>query len=176
MPLTAGNVRVAVSGEVSVGPVATAAPTDATTALNAAFKGLGYISEDGITQENERDIEDIPAWQNAAVVRSRVTSAKESFTFTLIETNVDTIEFVYGTSVTQTVDDGAYEIVPGGTVGNQSFVIDVIDGSVLKRIYIEEGELSERGETVYASGEPIGYECTVVAYTNPQVWDTSLAT
>ena len=52
----------------------------------------------------------------------------------------------------------------------------IIDGSEIKRIAIAEGELTERGETVYASGEAIGYECTVIAYTNPIVYDTRLKT
>jgi hypothetical protein len=176
MALTASKVRVAVSGEVYVAPTGTALPTDTTAALNAAFKAMGYVSEDGITQENERDIEDILAWQNAAVVRSRVTSAKESFTFTLIETSKDTVEFAYGTTVTQSAPHGTYTITPSATGGSKAFVFEIIDGTNIKRIAIAEGEISERGETVYASGEPIGYEVTVVAYTSPSVIDSALKT
>jgi hypothetical protein len=55
-------------------------------------------------------------------------------------------------------------------------VFEIIDGVNIKRIAIAEGELTERGETVYASGDAIGYECTVVAYTNPVVYDVALKT
>ena len=176
MALTAGNVRVAISGEVYVGPLGTTLPTDTSTALNAAFKGMGYVSEDGVTQENERDTEDIVAWQNAAVVRSRVTSAKEQFTFTLIETKKDVIDFAYGTTVTQSVPHGTYTITPGSTGGIKAFVLEIIDGTQIKRIGIAQGELIERGETVYGIEDAIGYECTVVAYTDPVVYDTALKT
>jgi hypothetical protein len=55
-------------------------------------------------------------------------------------------------------------------------VFHIIDGANLKRIYVAEGEITERGDTVYASGEPIGQEITVTAYTNPVVFDTALKT
>ena len=37
------------SGAVYVAPIGTALPTDATSSLAEAYKGLGYISEDGFT-------------------------------------------------------------------------------------------------------------------------------
>ena len=37
------------SGYIWVAPMGTAVPTDATTGLAAAFVGLGYLSEDGLT-------------------------------------------------------------------------------------------------------------------------------
>jgi hypothetical protein len=72
-------------------------------------------------------------------------------------------------------------VTPATTGGRKSFVIDVVDGSDLLRIYIPEGEVSEVGDVVYASGEPIGYEVTVRAYPNAtldgsaQIFSTSLA-
>ena len=38
-----------VGGAVWVAPVGTSLPTDATSVINTAFKSLGYISEDGVT-------------------------------------------------------------------------------------------------------------------------------
>lgn len=174
MALTTSEVRVAVSGEISVGPTGTTAPTDATTALAAGFLGLGYVSDDGITETYDLNIDDITAWQNAKIVRSVVTEAKVSYQFTLIQTNKNIIEAALGTTVTQSVPMGTYTIDPANTGGRKSFVFQIIDGTNLKRIYVAEGEVSERGDVVYASGDPIGYELTVVAYSNPVVFDTAL--
>lgn len=176
MALTTSEVGVAVSGEIYVGPTGTALPTDTSTALNAAFKGLGYVSEDGVTENVERSTDDIIAWQNATTVRTVVTDAKITYEFTLIQTNKDVAEFVNGVTVTQSVPHGTYTMVAATTGGRKAFVFHIIDGASLKRIAIAEGELTERGETVYASGEAIGYECTVTAYTNPVIYDTRLKT
>ena len=40
-------------GAVFVAPIGTELPKDVTTQLNAAFKGLGYCSDDGITNTKQ---------------------------------------------------------------------------------------------------------------------------
>src|SRR5690349_13591382 len=85
MTLTTSQVRVAITGELYVAPTGTTLPSDTTTALNAAFKGLGYFSEDGVTENFERDTNDITAWQSATAVRTVVNSAKAVYEGTLIQ-------------------------------------------------------------------------------------------
>jgi hypothetical protein len=175
MALDSANVRVAVTGEISVGATAAAAPTTVSSTLTG-FSGLGYVSEDGVTETRERSTNDIKAWQNADTVRTVVTEANLSYTFRLIETNADTLELFYGV----TGEDGMV-VVPAATGGRKSFVIDVVDGTELLRIYIPQGEVSEVGDVVYASGEAIGYEVTVRAYPDvdlegsAQIFSSSLA-
>lgn len=159
MATDSSNVRVAVTGEVSVGPTASAAPTTVDSALTG-FTGLGYVSEDGVTESRERSTTDIKAWQNADTVRTVVTDANLSYTFRLIETTEANLELFYGSAAAA----GSLVVTPATTGGRQSFVIDVEDGTELLRIYIPQGEVSEVGDVVYASGEPIGYEVTIRAY------------
>jgi hypothetical protein len=174
MSLETAEVGVAITGELYVAPLGTALPTDTSTALNAAFVGLGYFSEDGVTDTPEKDVEDITAWQNAKRVRTVITSAKQTYTGTLIQTNVDVIETVYGTTVTQTVTHGSYTINPGSTSGRKAWVLEVVDGAEIKRILIEDGEITEVGESNYATGEAIGYPITLEAYSEAEVIDTRL--
>lgn len=162
MSLTSSNVRVAVTGAVYVAPTATAAPTAADATLNVAFKDLGYVSEDGVTETRDRSTNEIRAWQNADLVREVVTDSSLAYSFTLIETKLETIELFYGGTVDDT--DGSIGIVPSATGGRHSFVIDVIDGTDLIRIYLPSAEITEVGDQVYQSGEAIGYEVTVKGY------------
>lgn len=174
MSLETSEVRVGVSGELFVAPLGTTLPTDTTSPLDAAFKGLGYFNDDGVTESFERDTDDITAWQNAKRVRTVITSAKATYTGTLIQTNVDVVETVFGTSVTQTGGHGSYTISPGTTSGRKAWVQEVLDGDEIKRIVLEDGEITELGETVYATSEAVGYEITLEAYSDPVVYDSSL--
>ena len=181
MATVSGNVGVARAGEVYVGPTSAAAPTGTATALTD-FDGLGYLSDDGITEARDRSTTNIVAWQNADVVRTLVTEAGMTFTFTMIETKAETVELYYGTSVTASATEGEYVVVPANTGGRKSFVIDTVDGAELERVYIPEGEVTEVGELSRVSGDAVGYEVTVTAYPNvdiagsAQVWNTRLKT
>ena len=163
MATDSSKVRVAVSGEVLMGATTATAPTG-TGGTTTGFTGLGFVSEDGVTETRDRSSDNIKAWQNAATVRTVVTDASLTYTFTLIETKKETVELYYGTTVTAAAADGNFVIVPANTGGRKSFIIDVIDGSELIRTYIPQGEVTEVGDKVYASGEPIGYEVTITAY------------
>lgn len=179
MALSSANVRVAVTGEISVGATTAAAPTGTSGALTG-FTGLGYVGEDGVTESRDRSTDDIKAWQNGDTVRTLVTDGSLKYNFQLLETTKAAVELAYGSTVTQTVTDGSFVIVPTSTGGRKSFVIDVVDGSNIRRIYIPEGEVTEVGDTVYAGGEAIGYEVTITTYPNStiggnaKVWATSL--
>lgn len=172
MALTAANVRTGISGEVFVAPTTATAPATA-AAATTGYTGLGYISSEGVLPKPERSTSDIKAWQNNAVVRTLITDAKTTYEFTLIETNKATIEFAYGTTVTQTVTEGTYNADPAATGGTKKFIIDVVDGTNLKRETFD-GELTAMEPTGYVNGEPIAYKCTVTAYTVPVVHDTAL--
>jgi len=67
----AAAVRVAVTGAVYVAPTGSTAPTDATTALDAAWKSVGYISEDGVVESNDTENEEVKAWQNSDIERRK---------------------------------------------------------------------------------------------------------
>ncbi len=164
MALNAPLVRVAISGEVSVAPVGSTGPTDSTTALNAAFVGLGYVGEDGVTVTPNDSVDAIRAWQNAARVRTVRTEQDWTFQFKLIETKGKTVALYFRGTVTA-VAAGQWKILPD-TVNpdERSFVLDVVDGAKNERYYIPRGEVTERAELVNSNGEAIGYDVTVTAY------------
>lgn len=160
MALDSDNVRVAVSGAVYVAPTGTTAPADSSTALNVAFKDLGFISADGIAETIDRTTNQIRAWQNGSLVREVTSEGTYSVSLTFLETNLDVLELYYGATIT----GGALEGDPTTTGGRKSFVIDVVDGDTVERTYIPAGEITAVGERTLASGEAIGYNVTITAY------------
>jgi len=160
MALDSDNVRVAVTGAVYVAAAGTSAPTASDSTLNVAFKDLGYVHSDGISESIDKSTNQIRSWQDGSLVREIVSDGTYSVSFTLIETKQEVLELYYGVDVI----DGEVDIDPRKTGGRKSFVIDVIDGDSVERTYIPTGEVTSVGERTLASGEAIGYEVTITAY------------
>ena len=169
MALDSSNARVAVTGTVSMAPVASTAPTDASTALAAAFLDLGYVTDSGVTETRDRSTNSLRGWQNSDLMREVVTEADLSFGLTLAETKKETVELYYGNAVVAL--SGGVPIVPTKTGGRHAFVIDAVDGTEFIRTYVPSGEVLEVGEMVYQNGELIGYEITIKAYTTSALLD-----
>jgi len=152
-----------VGGAVYSAPLGATLPMDATTELDADFKSLGYISEDGLTNTNTPESETIQAWggDTVAVVE---TSKEDTFTYTLIEsTNIDVLKEVYGQeNVSGTLETGITIKANSKQLEEHSLVIDmVLKGGNLKRVVIPNGKVSEIGEITYTDAEAIGYETTI---------------
>ena len=165
MAVTASNVRVAVTGAVSKGLTSATAPTSSSAAITG-FADLGGISEDGVSLSlpDSGDATPIKVWQNGATVRT-IREASEDLpevTFTLVETSKAVIETYFGATVTGSVADGSFEYTVD-TAEASSYVLDVIDGAELIRIYFPRGIVSSVGEITLANTEAIGYEVTIQA-------------
>ena len=106
MANTATNVTVGkpkVGGAIYVAPLGSTLPTDSSTALDAAFKCLGYVSEDGVTNNNSPESDNVKAWGGDTVLVLQ-TDRPDSFSLTLLETmNEDVLKAIYG-STNVTVD------------------------------------------------------------------------
>lgn len=159
MALDSDNVRVAVTGAVYVGPTSATGPTSSSSALTG-FTDLGYVSSDGITETIDKTTNQIRAWQNGSLVREVVSEGTYSVTLTFIETKLEVLELYFGSTITGGELDGD----PTKSGGRKSFVMDIVDGSIVERTYIPAGEVTAVGERTLASGEAVGYNVTITAY------------
>jgi hypothetical protein len=165
MALSAPNVRIAVTGEVFRAPFGTAAPADSVAALNAAYKGLGYLSEDGVAESWDDTVEEIIAWQGATVVRAATTKSSGRLGFTMIETKGLVLETFHRGSTMAEPTPGNFKLeVKPIVAAPLSWVFHVVDGAKLVRMHLGNAEVVERGEVSYVNGEAIGYPVVVVAY------------
>lgn len=161
--VTAGKPKV--GGAVSVAPVGTPLPTTANEAPNGAFKNLGYLSEDGLKNNNSPSTDKVKAWGGDVVLIVQ-TEKNDTFTYKLIEyMNTDVLKTVYGSdNVTGTLATGIAIRANAAELPEQSYVIDqILRGGVIDRIVIPRGKISEIAEISYADSDVVGFETTIEA-------------
>lgn len=163
--VTVGKPKI--GGAVFTAPAGTALPTDATTSLNAAFKSLGYISEDGVTNTISRDADEIKAWGGDTVLKPQ-TGFSDEFGMTFIESlNIDVLKAVFGDSAVTgaSLSAGVKVSVNSAELPPAEWVIEtVLSGGNIRRLVIPNGQITEIGEITYTDGEAVGYEVTITAY------------
>lgn len=161
--VTAGKPNVA--GAIFRAPFGTALPTSVVADLDNAFVEMGYASEDGITNTNTPETENLRAW-GGDVVMTVQNSKDDTFTIKLIEAlKEDTLKAVYGDdNVTGTLATGITVKVNADEAEEASWVIDMImRNGAAKRIVIPDAKITEVGDIVYSDNEAVGYEITLTA-------------
>lgn len=168
--VTTGKPKV--GGAIHRAPLGTTLPTNAVEELNAAFKSLGYISEDGLVNTNSPETDQVKAWGGDTVLAMQ-TAKPDTFKFTMIEAlNPNVTGAVYGEShVTEiTVGEGGTSHKETKIVANSddqedaSWIVDmVLKGGKLKRIVIPNAKITQLGDIVYKDDEAIGYAVTITA-------------
>lgn len=155
-----------IGGAVFVAPIGTALPTDATTALNAAFVDLGFISDAGVVNDGSRSSTAIKAWGGETVLNIQ-TEKNDIWTFTLIESkNVNVLKQIYGDSnVTVDSQTGLTTVtVNAKELAAHSWVFEMLlsDGSA-KRCVLPYAQITNVGSVTYSDSAAIGYETTLNA-------------
>jgi hypothetical protein len=163
------NPRVWTGATVFTAPLATAAPTDVTTAWAAAWLDLGLIGEDGISQGREQDSDDKYA-HGGILVRTVRSKFKRTFTVVALE---DTPAVFNLLNPGSTATTSAGPAPPAGVTTRsvkvpipdpRAFGIEVVDGLVIKRYVVARAEVTDVGETTLDDTELQAVEFTVTVY------------
>ncbi|HEP1436469.1 phage tail protein [Streptococcus pyogenes] len=147
-------------GAIYSAPLGTELPKDAKSELNTKFKNLGYVSEDGVVNEDTRSSENIKAW-GGDIVGAVQTEKEDTFTYKLIESlKVEVLKEVYGSAnVTGDLEKGIHIKSNSSELEAHAIVIDMImNGGILKRIVLTNAKVDEVSEIKYVDGEVVGYE------------------
>lgn len=148
-------------------PVGSALPDDASTLItdvDAGYKDLGIVGEDGVVQTITRDTEDVKSYGGDTVYTLQ-TDYGEEFTLTFYESyNVETLRAVYG-------DDNVIE--SGGNIKilhnkqklpRSSFVFDHQTDKGDKRQVLPIAQVTSVGDIANVHSDIVKYEVTVKAY------------
>lgn len=159
-------------GSLRVGPLTTAAPTDATTALNAGFIDLGYISDGGFTKKLDRRTTQKRAF-GGKVVKVLQSEFTSSIQLKLLESlNADALKAVYGaanvtvTAATSTKGVQVKTLVNAIALPHLSWVIDTVDTELnaAYRIYVPDGQVYQVGDVKVVHTDTIEYDITLNAF------------
>lgn len=146
----AGNVVVGANGKVWVAEIDATAPDDVTTNMDniAGWTEMGFISEDGATFTEGKDITDVGAWQSFYPIRRIVTGRNVQVSFALREWKRATVEFALGGVVAPNgVGEFTYTPPSPDDLTEKSVVLEWFDGTKSYRIYMPRGIVSDNVET-----------------------------
>lgn len=158
------------TGLAWIGATGSTAPTDSTTALNAAFKNTGMITEDGLTVKFAESTKKIKAYGSPATQRTLVTDQEYTFDLAFLETNQYSQAVFHRlaiSAITPGVGTGAFSVT-SGTFTRQLYagVFDMIDGVNHIRAYCPSLEVTGRADVKFSNGSEAPWGVTLTAYPN----------
>lgn len=147
MPQNASEIMVGASGAVYVAPTGTALPTDIATALNAAFKDVGLLTEDGVSVEPSMEQEILRSWQVLGRVRTIVTARDFQVSFAMQQWNELTLPLAFGGGAVATNAGPpihyTYDFPDDQVRDVRAMVIEWADGTKDYRLVIPEIEVTD---------------------------------
>ena len=140
-------------------------PSNATSAFPAGYNGLGYISQDGLSNTPSADNASIKAWGGTEVINT-TTGYAETYQFKCIELSPEVLQMVWGDdNVTGTKANGMTVLHSRkgfDAIRVYSAVIVHVDGSISRQV-IPKGKLQSVDAIAYKDDEPVGYNVTIAA-------------
>jgi len=148
-------------------PLGTTLPTNATTPLNALFTDHGWLGEEGITVSVTRDVQKHYAF-GSDLVKTTQGQYAESLQLSLLESDPDVLETVFGPSVTMGVDGAGNRTIQVNHRSKQlprsAFVVHTVDGNKTRRLVIQEGAVVDVGDIMYVHNDLLKYTITIDCY------------
>nr|DAL82854.1 MAG TPA: tail protein [Caudoviricetes sp.] len=145
-------------------PAGTTLPTDSTTALPAAYKLLGYLSEDGLTITTDTDTTEVKD-ANGQTVMKVITSYAESYQFSMLEVlRVEAAKLRYNEDAVTGSDKSM--TIKHQMPSDNGFVLVfeiAMTGNVKDRLVIGNGTRAEFGDRQVHAGDAQVYDVTASA-------------
>lgn len=156
-------------GYIFRAPLGTALPSDASTALNPAFKNQGYASNDGLTRAISKAYEIVRDWNGDEISRWK-TETSVTADFTLVESaNAEVAKSIFGEdNVSITTVGGVTRLTityKGDDVPASAWAFLLQDGDKKRRIGVANGQIvTEDFTQEFRAGQPISYPVTLTMF------------
>lgn len=155
---------IAGDGIVATGVYGVAvAPTSATDPLDVTWTDQGLVSDAGVVITEQVTATARRAWQNNRKLRMTISETAQRFSFTLIQTNEDSVELFHGVPVEA---DGSLVRNLNRERPRIAFCLDMIDpddDTRIIRAYCPDAQVVEVGERTAASGGGFQWPVTIDA-------------
>lgn len=157
-----------IGGGMYYAPLGTALPVDESTALAAAFKALGPISEDGVQPTRDTSIEKIKEWDGSTLA-SLLSDESRSFEVVLygiFDSDVNAYLFGANATVTAaTVSTGKKIAIQdkGGKPANAVLVFEMVHGTSKHRAVVPVADAVITDEAPWGASGLKAYTITVEA-------------
>lgn len=153
-----------VGGALFRAPYGTTIPTDYSTALNQAFKDVGYCDDTGFTESTGITITTKNAW-GGDTVDAQAKKSEKTFKFVLLESkNAEALKTIYGDDNVTEDSNGIHIAEDAKALGFYSWVVEMITKSDKKRRHIiPNATVSNIGDIKYVDNDTISYEVTLTA-------------
>lgn len=149
----------AVGGFLSA-PLGTALPTTADGELDPAFTALGLIGEDGLSEAETRDNEDIKAW-GGSIARVLQTEYGIEVTLTFLERTTEVLKEVRGEENVFETGNIRTVLRNNKTLPQRSYVANIRDGKRSLRLVYPIAQIVSTGDIQYSHSSLISYEVTL---------------
>lgn len=153
------------TGQLYVAPVGTALPASESASLNAAFEGLGYTSEDGVSINKALDVIRLGAWQTTKDVRRIRDNEAFRITANLLQWNESNVPLVFGGGTISEPTTGHYKYTPPAVtdaVVEKALILDVQDGTEIIRFVVPRGSVTDAVDSQFSRGQfsglPLAFE------------------
>lgn len=152
------QVRVAAGGgDAYFAPVGATLPVDATTSLDAAFIGGGYITDEGATYTYTPEFGEIRSWQSRSAILRYLTGADFAARWTFQQHNADNMVFSFGGGAVTEPRVGVYRYdfpADDAEIEENAVVIAWRANTYDFRLVMPRGNVSEGTETQLTRDNP----------------------
>jgi hypothetical protein len=161
----ANEIVVASNGQYYTAPIGTPLPTTPTGALNAAFIGLGFITEDGATLTVTPEVSDYMAWQSRTPVRREKVSQEVQVAVALMQWNEQTVPAAFGGgTVSGAAGSYRYDLPKDdAALDERAVVLEANDGPTHMRWVFPRGNVTDAVEAQFQRGNPASLPITFKA-------------